>query len=198
MGVKNDILQIEDWEVDEFFVGATIRHSKMNFRWDFLTIYGPANHDLSEEFILSLSRRCENANLPLVIGGDFNLIRTLDDKSTKTGSEKLMKLFNDFIEKFDLRDLHRGGGKFTWTNKQTNPIQSNIDRVLVSTEWEEKYPMATLSALTRIGSDHTPLLLDDEEQRIQRQRQFFFEKQWCKEDNFLQVIESKWNSVKER
>ena len=100
----------------------------------------------------------------------FNLIRTLDDKSTKTGSEKLMKLFNDFIEKFDLRDLHRGGGKFTWTNKQTNPIQSNIDRVLISTEWEEKYPMATLSAMTRIGSDHTPLLLDDEEQRIQRQR----------------------------
>ena len=107
MGVKNDILQIEDWEVDEFFVGATVRHRKMNFRWDFLTVYGPANHDLSEEFILSLFRRCENASLHLVTGGDFNLIRTLDDKSTKTGSEKLMKLFNGFIEKFDLREIGR-------------------------------------------------------------------------------------------
>ena len=45
-----------------------------------------------------------------------------------------MDMFNNFIEKFELRELHRGGSKYTWTNKQEVPIQSNIDRVLVSTE----------------------------------------------------------------
>ena len=70
-----------------------------------------------------------------------------------------MDMFNNFIEKFELRELHRGGSKYTWTNKQEVPIQSNIDRVLVSTEWEEKFPLATLTSLTRLGSDHNPLLL---------------------------------------
>jgi endonuclease/exonuclease/phosphatase family metal-dependent hydrolase len=52
------------------------------------------------------------------------------------------------------------GGEFTWTNNQSNPIMSNIDRVLVTTEWELKYPTCTLTSLTRIGSDHNPILLD--------------------------------------
>jgi len=119
LGVKNDLLEIENLEVDDFFVGVTVRHRKLNFIWDFVNVYGPANHDISPDFIQSLSRRCEKAILPLVLGGDFNLIRTIEDKSTKTGNDRLMKLFNDFIENFELRDLYRGGGKFTWTNKQT-------------------------------------------------------------------------------
>ena len=87
-----------------------------------------------------------------------------------------MDLFNNFIEKFELRELHRGGGKYTWTNKQDIPIQSNIDRVLVSTEWEEKFPLATLTSLTRLGSDHNPLVLSLGGRQPQRNKQFFFEK----------------------
>jgi len=72
-----------------------------------------------------------------------------------------MNLFNDFIERCDLREIHRSrGSRFTWTNKQENPTMCNLDRVLVSTDWEEKFPTTTLTALTRVGSDHSPLLLD--------------------------------------
>ena len=35
-----------------------------------------------------------------------------------------------------------------------------MDRVLASTEWEQKYPLVAVQALTRVGSDHTPLLVD--------------------------------------
>ena len=54
LGVKNDLLEIENWEVDDFFVGVTVRHRKLNFRWDFVNVYGPANHDLSPDFNLYL------------------------------------------------------------------------------------------------------------------------------------------------
>lgn len=53
----------------------------------------------------------------------------------------------------------RGGG-FTWSNRQAVPILSNLDRILVTTYWEDKFPLTTLTSLTRVGSDHTPLLLD--------------------------------------
>jgi endonuclease/exonuclease/phosphatase family metal-dependent hydrolase len=33
-------------------------------------------------------------------------------------------------------------------------------RILVSTEWEQRFPLASVIALSRGISDHTPLLLD--------------------------------------
>ena len=161
LGVKQDILQVENWETDDFFVGATIRHILLNVRWDLISVYGPAKHEFSPNFLDNLTRRSENATLPILLGGDFNLIRSSADKKTGGGEIRLMNLFNDFIERCDLREIHRrGGSRFTWTNKQENPTMCNLDRVLVSTDWEEKFPTATLTALTRVGSDHSPLLLD--------------------------------------
>ena len=73
---------------------------------------------------------------------------------------------------------------------------SNLDRVLVSTDWEEKFPLTTLTSLVRVGSDHKPLLLDTGDRHQNRTRQFFFEKQWCLEDKFLEMVESKWEDCK--
>ena len=53
---------------------------------------------------------------------------------------------------------------------------SNIDRVLVSTDWEDKFSLTTLNELVRVGSDHNPLLLDTGERRNIQPGQFFFEK----------------------
>jgi len=69
---------------------------------------------------------------------------------------------------------------------------------LASTEWEEKFPLTTLSSLTRIGSDHTPLLLDTGDLKKQQARQFFFERQWCSEANFSQEIEDRWADCKRK
>jgi endonuclease/exonuclease/phosphatase family metal-dependent hydrolase len=74
--------------------------------------------------------------------------------------QRLVDAFNNFIEKHNLREIHRGGARFTWTNKQETLIQSNLDRVIVSTNWETKFPLSSLTTLTRIRSDHCPLMLD--------------------------------------
>lgn len=68
-------------------------------------------------------------------------------------------------------------------------------RVLANTEWELKFLLCWLNTLTRIGSDHCPLLLDTNGEvkgRGQKLgRQFFCECQWFKMDGFLGVIEEK-------
>lgn len=110
LGVKQDILQTEDWDDGEFYMGVTIRHRILNIRWICIAVYGPAQHDKSTEFLEELSRKCEINTLPLLIGGDFNLIREEKDKSSGRGNPRLMKVFNDFIAKFELREIHRGGG----------------------------------------------------------------------------------------
>jgi hypothetical protein len=68
MGVKEDKLEVEAWEKGVYFIGATVRHKLRNFRWDMLIVYGPANHDLSPDFLGELSNRCENVVLPIVMG----------------------------------------------------------------------------------------------------------------------------------
>jgi hypothetical protein len=52
-----------------------LRNRVTNFRWELITVYGPANHDRSVEFIAKLSRKCLCATLPMVFDGDFNLVR---------------------------------------------------------------------------------------------------------------------------
>ena len=78
-----------------------------------------------------------------------------------------MQCFNDWIADLELRELDRVGARFTWTNKQVNPTRSVLDRVFVSPEWELQFPLATLQAITRIGSEHVLLLLSsmDEQPR---------------------------------
>jgi hypothetical protein len=41
------------------------------------------------------------------------------------------------------------------------PTFEKLDRILVTTDWEHKFPLASIRALTREISDHTPLLLDE-------------------------------------
>lgn len=96
----------------------------------------------------------------MLVGGDFNLIRGGEDKNSGGVDSRLTRAFNEFIGKAQLREIYRGRGGFTWSNKQASPILSNLDIFLVSTDWEENFPLATVTSLTRIGSDHTPLMLD--------------------------------------
>jgi hypothetical protein len=60
--------------------------------------------------------------LPKVLGGDFNLIRNEEDKSSDNYNNNLMNHFNDFIGRHHLREVVRAGSKYTWTNKQEQPI----------------------------------------------------------------------------
>ena len=126
------------------------------------------------------------------MGGDFNLTRTFEDRSSGHGDEKLMNAFNNFIEHLDLRELKRSGVRFTWTSSQQNSCRSIIDRILVSIHWEQKFPLSSVRGLTRIGSDQCPLVLDSGEGTVSTRRQFFFEKQWLKQEGFLQKVQEKW------
>ncbi|XP_073360686.1 uncharacterized protein [Aegilops tauschii subsp. strangulata] len=103
-----------------------------------------------------------------------------------------MKLFNDCIADLGLRELDRIGARFTWTNRQADPTRSVLDRVLVSPEWELRYPLASLRAITRIGSDHVPLLLSSQDERPPSAPRFRFETFWLNQNGFAEAVRSRW------
>ena len=57
-------------------------------------------------------------------------------------------LFNAVIDSLNLREIEMSCRKFTWANHLQNQTFEKLDRVLVCTDFETKYPLTTVNALT--------------------------------------------------
>ena len=125
-----------------------------------MAVYGPAQEDFKSAFLSELVRTCQQNTLPTLIGGDFNIMRHIKEKNKDNFKPRWPFLFNAVIDSFDLREIELTGRQFTWANSLTDPTYKKLDRVLMTTEWELKYPLVTLHALDRGVSYHTPLLLE--------------------------------------
>jgi hypothetical protein len=102
-------------------------------------------------------------------------------------------LFNAIIDNLDLREIEMSGRRFTWANSRRVPTYERLDRVLVSTEWEQQFPLATVEALNREISDHTPLLLSlGEKGKAKKSAPFKFELRWLLEGGFFDVVSEVW------
>lgn len=94
------------------------------------------------------------------MGGDFNLIRNNKERNQGQGDPRLMSLFNNFIGEFHLREIFVSGVKFTWSNKQLHPTLIKLDRILATLGWDLHFPTCFAWYMARVGSDHSPLVLD--------------------------------------
>jgi hypothetical protein len=50
-----------------------------------INVYGPAQHEFPLDFIQGLSRFCTDELLPILMEGDFNLIRSNRDRNQGQG-----------------------------------------------------------------------------------------------------------------
>jgi hypothetical protein len=100
-GVKVDILEMEEHLIKEYSIQVTMRNRITNLRCNVVAVYGPAQHEFSSDFLLELSTMCGQWGLPLVISGDFSLIRHKSEKNTDNFNP--VDLFNYFIGDHHLR-----------------------------------------------------------------------------------------------
>jgi hypothetical protein len=96
-------------------------------------------------------------------------------------------LFNSTIHTLGLREIFMHGGKFTWSNNHASPTLEKLDRILMSLDWEDFFPLVTVRKLVREVSDHNALLLDTGSPAIpiNASREFRFEIPWFKNVEFL-------------
>lgn len=71
-----------------------------------------------------------------------------------------MRGFFEWINNNRLLDLQLNGAFFTWSNHQTPPIMSRLDRFFISREWADLYPQSIQVAFSKPTSDHCPIVLD--------------------------------------
>ena len=94
--------------------------------------------------------RRNNNKLPMIIGGDFNILRYSDEKNKTFKNNMWSDLFSRLINTYELRDLQLTGRKYTWGNNQHNPTLERLDRVLMNKEWKNLFPPYYASKKTQI------------------------------------------------
>ena len=120
-------------------------------------------------------------------------MRRPEDKNNDNFNPRWPNLFNVVIESLDLREIEMLGRHYTWSNDLNPPTFEKLDRVLMSTEWELKFPKVTVEALDRSRSDHTPLLLNGRvATQHGRHSMFKFELGWLIRDGFYDMVANIW------
>ena len=65
----------------DFAMKFRVRSKIDGFRWALVAVYGAPQPELKPYFLADLVRICGDKRLPILVGGDFNIIRRQDEKN---------------------------------------------------------------------------------------------------------------------
>jgi exonuclease III len=187
-GVRTDDIIVLNKDKGDFYSSILVSSRQDKFKWEIVNVYGPVQLERKKDFLNELTIKISNMREPFAMGGDFNMIRFPWEKSSDNVNHVWMDAFNEFIRDNRVKEMLRKGNKFTWTNKQLNPAMSVLDRVLVCPRWEKFYRKAFCESLTRVGSDHSPIIVNTEDHRFKQQHNFRFEMAWLTQEGFRDTI----------
>ena len=199
MLLRINLQTFEIGSIDEgdFYIKFHLCNKIDKFKWALVLVYGPAQNDLKEHFLSELVHMCSHETLPIIVGGDFNILRSPMEKNNDNFDNRWPFLFNAIIDGLSLKELSMFGKNYTWANNLSVPTYEKLDRVLMSTEWEQKFPLSTKFALNRDIFDHTLLLNTNSSSACNSQYNFKFELGWLLRDGFVDMVKEIWLSVDE-
>ncbi|KAK9046398.1 hypothetical protein V6N11_052286 [Hibiscus sabdariffa] len=112
--------------------------SKRKFLWPHLATLNPDN------------------NVPWLIGGDFNVILSGDERTGGANVHSCgSRLFSDFLFTRGMNDMGFYGPPFTWSR---GSLSQRLDRCVVNSMWYASFVTSYVVHLDRLGSNHRPLL----------------------------------------
>lgn len=176
---------------EEFALVITFRSTQSTQQWTLDNIYGPSQGDLRVDYTNWLL----NLNIPhnedWILIGDFNCIRSPDNRNKSGGNFNEMITFNDFIRSQSLIELPIKGHCYMWSDMQNDPLLEQLDWFLTSNHWMITYPNTMVKPLGKPVSDHIPYVITIETS-IPRSKLFRFESYWVDHPGFQEVVASAW------
>lgn len=102
---------------DKFSITLSIsimfQEKKTGFIWKLVVVYGSPYEEGKDDFITELHSVMQSWHGPVLVAGDFNLIRFA---SSARINYRWTDAFNDWVHKWALIELSATNRKFTWTN----------------------------------------------------------------------------------
>ena len=97
--------------------------------WSLVSIYGPCQGSACDDFVQWLYNLDIQFGENWLLLGNFNFMRSLENRNLSGGDVNDIFLFNEIIGHLGLVELPIKGSQYTWSNMQTTPLLEHIDWV---------------------------------------------------------------------
>eukprot|EP00253_Pinus_taeda_P017824 PITA_17824 len=159
-------------------------------------VYSPQKLGDKFRLLTSLEElRERHLGIPWILGGEFNMIRSLLE--IKCGTRSLGRdstAFQNFITNMRLVDIENNTGIFTWNNKRrgTSQVASKVDIFIISEDLILSGLDLSAMVLPFGGLDHLPIQLEASFIGTPRSKPFRFKNIWLTHPDFNNNIEKWW------
>ena len=75
LGADLNYFDIGAIDEGDFYVKFILRDKSDGFKFALYVVYGPAQHNNKEVFLVEIAHTCSRESLPYITGGDFNIMR---------------------------------------------------------------------------------------------------------------------------
>ncbi|KAM1548362.1 hypothetical protein PS2_009435 [Malus domestica] len=90
-------------------------------------------------------------------------------------------------------DLEFNGHSFTWRGKKNGDlVEERLDRALINGLWQDMWPNSMVTHGTVLGSNHCPIIIQSDVDRLRGRKIFRFEAFWAKEEECQEVVRNCW------
>jgi ribonuclease HI len=164
----------------------------------FSAIYASTSYLTRRKLWNELNSLQAQFDLPWCFLGDFNVIMGAHEHRGRTTPARLpIAEFQSWTDAFNLVHLHTRGAAFTWSNGRggTRHTERRLDRVICNQQWLDVCCVSSVNTITKLRSDHFPLLFDFKITMNTFASQFKFMKMWSLHPSCRDVIYESWNSV---
>jgi exonuclease III len=192
VGFNSEVFDVREHEAGEFMIRTLVLHREKNLIWNFVKVYGAAQKDHKSRFLSELFAVCSRSQVPLLIGGDFNIIRKAEEKNKPGGVNKWSSLFNSIIDQYGLVEFDLKNRLYTWSNNRSDPTFEKLDRFLASPDWDLAYNNISVVGLNISFSDHAPLCLRTDAIPT-ASKDFKYELCWRLRPDFHKLVKDNWS-----
>ena len=130
LGVRSDSFDVLARSDGDFHIKLHLQNRADNFIWSLVTVYGAAQEEYKEAFLRELVNLANDNPHPILIGGDFNMLRFPHEKSRGRFDGHWSFLSNAVIDSLDLREVHMTRRQFTWANSLPEPTYEDRKSVV--------------------------------------------------------------------
>ncbi|GJU28730.1 putative RNA-directed DNA polymerase [Tanacetum coccineum] len=176
---KNFLCVVRTW------VGITAKVGLLN-------IYAPQSPALKDQLWSDLEILINAIDAVWIVFGDFNVVRSQDERFGCIFDTNEANSFNDFISRVGFIDFPLRGRRFTRFDKNGSKA-SKLDRFLVFGNFFDYWIDASVLVLYRSLSDHCPLLLKVGTPNFGPKPYRVFDK-WFRNEDFKSLVVNSWTS----
>ena len=162
--------------------------------WWFTGVYGPSKVCFRDRFWDELAGLSVVCGDKWCIGGDFNVVRRLQEKFNSFRVITSMKMFDELVGEINLIDPPLCNGQFMWSNFRETLVCCCLDRFLVSVPWADAFPYFRQEMEVRAVSDHCPVILDSTPP-LCGPTPFRFENMWLHHKSFFSDLAKWWKGI---